>query len=775
VAYTFWKYKWAYSVDDPAVRFEAVPGRGYYNGYSATGAYRGAYLKTDDAPTAVAAPPAVPEPENQKWSTWGHVIPISMGQRRMSPQVIWLRQPVVIGVTATADFAVSWGYNADDVPQDTEVSALYADGTRIWTIENGASLPGGWSWTLHRGTESQGQDSTMVAALGADNVPAYRGQTYGVFRNFPLERFGNKLPGISAEIVGSGGETPRNDSWNPADKHERVVITDSFTITKVNPDDGADSNDFYATGVRSRTYHRKGQYYYELTLDKQWRGAWYSFSGATGIGGGFSLGTASLTQSPGSGHFTTDSVGAGTTQLSNALGSSTRLASGSGYTVTDLPQWDEGDTIGLHINMDEGYVRARVVSQGGAWSSPAYYVAPQKVSFVGMEIGDPIYAHASVALAPQTLFVGYSDQQTVNFGAKPFLGSIPAGATAWNGNGGTADLLGVLPLRDFISKIATYCGLNPVTDLDFEGIEDVIHGGIITRDTTFSDFLTVLGRAYGFDYYEGETIRIVRRVVGSTYSVDKAIPPEDLIVETDRSIETARRKDDSPIEIELSYIDRTQQFRWNIQKARRILYPVRTTQSTRKDAFAIPVITTAKSALTLAGRALYREAMQNVDHQASMMPRHLDVEPSDILTITAGDTEYTVKVTEMRMEADGRLSLSAVNLLTDEDMEWDADSGSPNLPYAGNIAYMDATEGADTFFATQLTGYMLAHEGADGFAGSVNVLVLAVTDAADTFAGSGIAASMGRDVSASTGAGAAVASVGTRDVQVLDTIINGGA
>ena len=36
----------------------------------------------------------------------------------------------------------------------------------------------------------------MVADKGAENTPAYRNQMYGVFRNFPLEKFGFKLPGI---------------------------------------------------------------------------------------------------------------------------------------------------------------------------------------------------------------------------------------------------------------------------------------------------------------------------------------------------------------------------------------------------------------------------------------------------------------------------------------------------------------------------------------------------------------------------------------------------
>jgi hypothetical protein len=655
-----------------------------------------------------------------------------MGQRRLSPQVIWLKNPVSIGVTKTADFAVSWGYNADDNPENTIVTTLYADATKIWSISEGALLPGGWSWTLYPGTETQMPDPTMLAVNGALETPAYRGQIYGVFKDFPLEKFGYKLPGISAEIVGSGPEAPRNDSWNPGDRHPFVVLESPFTLSKLVPAGDATVDAFSATGVRSRTFHRRGQYYFELTLNAHWTGMWSGFAGTIGIGGGVSLASSPLTNTPGN---TDQSVGVGVPSMSTS-DPNQRLAAGHGYVVTGPDAWGPGETVGLHINMDEGWAKGRNVSSGGAWTAACYYVKPQNPTFAEIEIGDPLYAHASVAMGPATYLVEYADRQTVNFGASPFLGAIPAGATAWNGDGGTTGALGVVPLRDFISKIAIYCGLVPEDDLDFVGIDDVIHGGLITKDTTFTDFLSVLGRAYGFDYFEGEQIRIVRRVVGSTYVIDKAIPQTDLIVEGDRAIATNRRRDDSPNEIELSYIDVTQQFRWNIQRGRRILFPVKSTTSRRKDQFAIPIITTANDALTMATKAMFRDAAQNVDHAASLLPKHMNIEPSDIITLTAGDTEYTVKVTTVSMNVDGRVSLTAVNLLTDEDMALEADPGTPNLPYSGGRWEWSSEEGPDEMhFSQDLPGILIATDRPDTFAGSLSTVALVATDRPDVFAG----------------------------------------
>lgn len=657
-----------------------------------------------------AGPPAIPEALNQAVGMWGKVIPISMGKRRLSPQIIWLKSPVSIGVTKTADFAVSWGYNADDNPENTVVTTLYADATKIWSVGEGALLPGGWSWTLYPGTETQMPDPTMLATNGPLETPAYRGQIYGVFKNFPLEKFGFKLPGISAEIVGSGGEAPRFDTWNPDDKHPHVALLNgNLTLTKDTPEIS-----FENTGVRSRTSHRRGQYYMEITLDALWTGAWGMDWGgaASGIGLGVSLATAELIESAG---FRDDGIGAATPMMLWTLPD--RLLQ-TGYEGVDgPPKWGVGETMGFYINMTEGYAQARNVSDNSDWTARLYYVHPPKhPTFTAISLGDPLFAHAAVQGSKHAgLGIEYSDQQTVNFGAKPFLGAIPPGATAWNGDGGAGGLLGVVPLRDFISKIAVYCGLVPELDLSFEGIDDVIQGGMITKDTTFTDFLSVLGRAYGFDYFEGEQIRIVKRVIGSTYTIDKDIPQEDLIVEGDRAIATNRRRDDSPNEIELSYIDVTQQFRWNIQRGRRILFPVKSTTSRRKDSFAIPIITDASDALTMATKAMFRDAAQNVDHTASLLPKHMAIEPSDILTLTAGDTEYTVKVTSVSMNVDGRIAITAVNLLTDEDMALVGDPGSPNLPYQGNRYYMDTSEGADAFSGKQSITRLAAVDRPDVF------------------------------------------------------------
>jgi hypothetical protein len=62
----------------------------------------------------------------------------------------------------------------------------------------------GGSWTLYLGTETQLPDPTMEAALGVGNVPAHRGLAYVVIKGLQLEKFGNRIPNFSFELVSAG-------------------------------------------------------------------------------------------------------------------------------------------------------------------------------------------------------------------------------------------------------------------------------------------------------------------------------------------------------------------------------------------------------------------------------------------------------------------------------------------------------------------------------------------------------------------------------------------
>ena len=71
---------------------------------------------------------------------------------------------------------------------------------RIWA--NGEDLAlSEISHRVYRGSETQEPDPLIETIEGAGQAPAYRGTAYIVFEDLPLERFGNRVPQFSLEVV----------------------------------------------------------------------------------------------------------------------------------------------------------------------------------------------------------------------------------------------------------------------------------------------------------------------------------------------------------------------------------------------------------------------------------------------------------------------------------------------------------------------------------------------------------------------------------------------
>lgn len=73
------------------------------------------------------------------------------------------------------------------------IGRIWADGEVLETD--------GFELRVYRGTEDQQPDPKIVAVEGAEFAPAYRGLAYLVFEELPLERFGNRVPQITVEVI----------------------------------------------------------------------------------------------------------------------------------------------------------------------------------------------------------------------------------------------------------------------------------------------------------------------------------------------------------------------------------------------------------------------------------------------------------------------------------------------------------------------------------------------------------------------------------------------
>src|SRR5262249_1163960 len=141
-------------------------------------------------------------------STEGAPIPRLYGRARLAGQVIWAtRLEEVASKRADKTGGKSLGAGNTTTTTTYSYSANFAVGlcegpigrvARIWADGKPLDLTG-ITFRVHTGGETQEPDPLIVAKEG--EAPAYRGLAYVVFERLALERFGNRIPQLSFEVV----------------------------------------------------------------------------------------------------------------------------------------------------------------------------------------------------------------------------------------------------------------------------------------------------------------------------------------------------------------------------------------------------------------------------------------------------------------------------------------------------------------------------------------------------------------------------------------------
>ncbi|MGB5865909.1 MAG: glycoside hydrolase TIM-barrel-like domain-containing protein [Sulfitobacter sp.] len=134
------------------------------------------------------------------------------GRLRIGGQVIWASDfEEITTVTGGGGGGGKGGNRAQAQPKTTEysysvnVAIALCEGEitcvgRIWA--NGEEIArDSLSMTVYNGSRDQLPDPLMEAIEGAGTVPAYRGTAYVVIEGLGLQRFGNRLPQFSFEVI----------------------------------------------------------------------------------------------------------------------------------------------------------------------------------------------------------------------------------------------------------------------------------------------------------------------------------------------------------------------------------------------------------------------------------------------------------------------------------------------------------------------------------------------------------------------------------------------
>lgn len=154
-------------------------------------------------------------------STYGTPIPIYYGTSRGAGQIMWSSDLIETeheqdagGKGGPSQSVTSYTYSVNCAVAICEgeisgIRKIWANGDLIFDQSTTNSGPTGQSDNIrvYTGSESQVADSLLESYLGAGNVPAHRGLAYVVFENLQLEKFGNRIPNFSFEVITSGAVT----------------------------------------------------------------------------------------------------------------------------------------------------------------------------------------------------------------------------------------------------------------------------------------------------------------------------------------------------------------------------------------------------------------------------------------------------------------------------------------------------------------------------------------------------------------------------------------
>lgn len=151
-------------------------------------------------------------------STYGAMRPILYGTNRVAGNVVWASDLIEAshdeeagGKGGPSQTVTTYSYSIHAAVALCEgpitgVRRIWANGDLIMDASTSNTGITGQSGNIriYSGSETQVADSLLEAYLGAGNVPGYRGTAYVVFENLQLEKYGNRLPNLSFEVVAAG-------------------------------------------------------------------------------------------------------------------------------------------------------------------------------------------------------------------------------------------------------------------------------------------------------------------------------------------------------------------------------------------------------------------------------------------------------------------------------------------------------------------------------------------------------------------------------------------
>lgn len=233
---------------------------------------------------------------------------------------------------------------------------------------------------------------------------------------------------------------------------------------------------------------------------------------------------------------------------------------------------------------------------------------------------------------------------------------------------------GQVPIAEVLTDFSTYDGLLTDAQVSTVGLDGYYCYGLrFDRDTDLIPVIDRINELYGIDKVEtGTGVKFVKKARDAEFAVDVEIAGADLVesrADEITTIITSRRKSETeiPTEIELQFLDKDADYNIGKISASRPTGAFRSTASTLRKTLSVPLALTSQLAAELLSPVLYQHVTGQVTHNLSLRRKHLAVEPSDILQVTADGFTRVLKALRVVKRPDNVQDITAEEYLTAAD------------------------------------------------------------------------------------------------------------
>lgn len=192
-------------------------------------------------------------------------------------------------------------------------------------------------------------------------------------------------------------------------------------------------------------------------------------------------------------------------------------------------------------------------------------------------------------------------------------------------------------LDDIVADICGVVDLGAV-DIDVTDLAtDTVPGYVISRQMSARDGIVPLMAGYFFDGYESD-FKIKFKKRGG--AVARTIPEAELVrknPEDEAAVETRKQEVEMPMKLGVTYMDKDNDYQTSTQYSKRILAPSSSSSSLDEATVELAIACGADQAKQTSEKALYSAWVERTTYQGGTGPKHLDLDPSDVVTLTLED------------------------------------------------------------------------------------------------------------------------------------------